>query len=121
MATVKKNNRFRWVRRILMPVLLLTAIIAVSWYAFSDAAESAERQQYDNMLRRVNQAITACYAIEGRYPPSFAHLTEHYGIRVDESRFTVIFDVPPFSNIRPFVDIRPIGNQDGSGGDANGG
>ena len=113
---MKKYSRFRWVRRIVMPVLLLAAIIAVSWYAFSDAAESAERQQYDNMMRRVNQAITACYAIEGRYPPSFAYLSEHYGIRVDGSRFTVVYDIPPqFDNIRPFVEIRPIER----GGDAD--
>ena len=109
-----KYSRFRALRRIVLPLLLLTAIIAVAWYAFSDAAESAERQQFDNMTRRINQAVTACYAIEGRYPPTFAYLTEHYGIRVDLTRYEVVYDIT-YPDLRPIVIIRPLE----TGGDAD--
>jgi 4-amino-4-deoxy-L-arabinose transferase-like glycosyltransferase len=114
-----KYKRFQWIRRIVVPALLLAAMLAVSWYAFSDAAESAERQQFDNMMRRIHQAVTACYAIEGRFPPNFAYLTEHYGIRVDETRFEVVYDIQ-YPNMRPAIEIRPITNvTEGDADDAN--
>jgi hypothetical protein len=116
-----KYKRFQWVRRIVMPILLLAAIIAVAWYAFSDAAESAERQRFDNMMRRIDQAVTACYAIEGRYPPTFDYLAENYGIRVDLKRFEVVYDIQ-FPNWRPFIEIRPLDTaaDDEDGGDGDG-
>ena len=44
------------------------------------------RQQLDRAIRR---SCVACYAAEGIYPPDLAYLTEHYGLQIDEERYTV--------------------------------
>ena len=103
---MKKYSRFRRVRQYIVPILLTAAILAVAWHAFADAGESASRQQYDNMMRRINQAVTACYALEGRYPPSFDYLTQHYGVRVDPNQYVVSYSII-VSNIRPAIVVRP--------------
>ena len=46
----------------------------------------------------------ACYAAEGIYPPDLAYLEEHYGIQIDESRYTVYYDIFG-SNLMPDITV----------------
>ena len=48
------------------------------------------REQLETALRR---SAVACYAAEGIYPDDLAYLQEHYGIQIDEERYTVIYTV----------------------------
>ena len=50
----------------------------------------AGKIQLEQALRR---AAVACFATEGRYPPTLAYLTEHYGVQIDEARYTVFYEV----------------------------
>ena len=59
------------------------------------------RTQLEQSLRR---ASAACYAAEGIYPPDLAYLEEHYGVQVDEERYTV--DYRAFaSNLMPDITV----------------
>ncbi len=52
-----------------------------------DGGRSAENlRQLEETLRR---GCVACYAAEGVYPPTLDYLKEHYGLQVDEARYTV--------------------------------
>ena len=46
----------------------------------------------------------ACYAAEGRYPPDLEYLKEHYGIQVDEGRYTVRYDAFA-ENLMPDITV----------------
>ena len=59
------------------------------------------RLQLEESLRR---AAVACYAAEGIYPPNLEYLEEHYGIQVDETRYTVAYDVFA-SNMVPDITV----------------
>ena len=52
----------------------------------------------------VRRGCVACYAAEGRYPPDLEYLKEHYGIQVDEGRYTVRYDAFA-ENLMPDITV----------------
>ena len=46
----------------------------------------------------------ACYAAEGFYPPDVAYMQEHYGLQLDNNRFTVRY-VLQASNLMPDITV----------------
>lgn len=52
----------------------------------------------------IRRGVITCYALEGAYPPSYDYLKEHYGIQVDEERFSVFYEVFA-SNIMPDITV----------------
>ena len=89
------------------PILLIPAVLAILLIfmtALSNLQEgqrSEGKQQLEDAIRR---SAVACYAAEGIYPPTLAYLEEHYGVQVDEERYTVIYDVFA-SNLMPDVTV----------------
>ena len=61
----------------------------------------AGRIQLEEALRR---AAVVCFATEGRYPPSLAYLTEHYGVQIDHSRYVVSYTVFA-ENLMPDITV----------------
>ena len=88
---------------------LVTAAVALAvlaWFlaavAHLDTGRRDEgRQQLEDAIRR---SAVACYAAEGIYPPDLAYLEEHYGIQVDEARYTVDYTVFA-SNLMPDITV----------------
>ena len=60
-----------------------------------------DKAQLEQALRR---SAVACYAAEGIYPPDLAYLKEHYGLQIDEERYTVIYEVFA-SNLMPDITV----------------
>ena len=60
-----------------------------------------DKAQLEQALRR---SAVACYAAEGIYPPDLAYLKEHYGLQIDEEKYTVIYEVFA-SNLMPDITI----------------
>lgn len=87
----------------LLPLLAaVAALVFLTGLSNLDRDRSEEgRQQLEEALRR---AAVACYAAEGIYPPNLAYLEEHYGIQVDEDRYTVFYEVFA-SNLMPDITV----------------
>lgn len=88
---------------LLLPLLAaVAALVFLTGLSNLDRDRSEEgRQQLEEALRR---AAVACYAAEGIYPPDLAYLEEHYGIQVDEDRYTVFYEVFA-SNLMPDITV----------------
>ena len=85
-------------------MLLFAAILAVALYSVDDATNSSDRLQYDMTMRSISRALADCYAIEGHYPPNIEYLYENYRVRVDETKYFVIYEI--FApNISPTVKL----------------
>ena len=88
---------------VLLPTVALAAVLvfltALSNLESGRAEE--DQQQLESALRR---AAVACYAAEGIYPPNLDYLKDHYGIQIDESRYTVMYDVFG-SNLMPDITV----------------
>lgn len=85
----------------------MAAVAALLLWFFSavfhlrDGQAREGRQQLEDALRR---SCVACYASEGIYPPSLAYLQEHYGVQIDESRYTVFYEVYA-DNLMPEITV----------------
>lgn len=100
----KKRNGFAaLLRGLLLPV---AAVAALLWFAAAvdslDTGRSEEdMRQLEETLRR---GCVACYAAEGAYPPSVDYLKEHYGVQIDEARYTVKYSAFA-ENLMPDITV----------------
>lgn len=84
---------------------LLVGFFLISLLTTTQRNDTHEREMMSDALRR---AIVTCYAVEGKYPPNLDYIYENYGVRIDESRYVVFYDVIA-ANVMPSVDVIPIG------------
>ena len=100
---MRKNTKQGFSAAILAPMLsvllLLGFLSALS--NLSEGRDGQDREQLETALRR---GAAACYAVEGIYPPDIAYLQEHYGIQIDEERYTVIYSAFA-SNLMPDITV----------------
>lgn len=94
-------------RKNLISLLAVTAAVALLIWFFCAVSQleggyaREGRQQLEDALRR---AAVACYASEGIYPPSLSYLTEHYGVQINEERYTVFYEVFA-DNLMPEITV----------------
>ena len=92
-------NAARWLALLAAIACLLAFVLSLRSVGIRHGEEG--RQQLETALRR---AAAACYAAEGIYPDDIAYLQEHYGIQIDEERYTVIYTVFA-SNLMPDITV----------------
>lgn len=86
-----------------MPVMALVMLL-VFLTALSDLSEGNSRQGREQLETALRRSAVACYAAEGIYPDDISYLEEHYGVQIDEERYTVIYDVFA-SNLMPDITV----------------
>lgn len=86
-----------------MPVLALVMLL-VFLAALADLSEGNSRQGREQLETALRRSAVACYAAEGIYPDDISYLEEHYGVQIDEERYTVIYDVFA-SNLMPDITV----------------
>lgn len=84
---------------LLLAVVLISFIIGLNRIQVSNEAEQAKLLE-----KSVTRSITACYALEGAYPPDIEYLTEHYGLVYDEEQYFIDYQYIG-ANLRPDVTI----------------
>lgn len=88
-------------------VLLLPAVVLVMLCFLTAVSRVESGQRAEGKMRleeTLRQTAAACYAAEGAYPPNLAYMQEHYGIRVNEEDYTVIYEVIA-SNLMPDITV----------------
>ena len=86
-----RRKRTVWLpvlRGLLLPVIAAAALLcfATALNSLDSGRAEEDQRQLEETLRR---GCVACYATEGIYPPDLEYLKEHYGLQVDEERYTV--------------------------------
>lgn len=72
----------------------MAAVIGVWFFAAVSGIRSGTAGEGRRQLERaLRHSAVACYAAEGRYPPDVAYLQAYYGVQIDESRYTVFYEV----------------------------
>ena len=80
----------------------LGVYLAVGTVKMGQSYQRGAAEDLESALRR---AATACYAIEGAYPPTVEYLTGKYGVTVDSSRFAVFYEVFA-ENLMPEISVK---------------
>lgn len=81
--------------------LILVLFVSIAFVNLTKAQEEASAASVEAAVRK---GVMACYASEGVYPPDVAYLEEHYGIHVDEDRYTVRYVIFA-ENIMPDITV----------------
>jgi len=85
--------------------VLLAAFFLLTLLSAARRSDAREAEMISSALQR---AVVTCYAVEGKYPPSLAYIYENYGVRVDETRYAVVYDVIA-ANVMPSVRVLRLG------------
>lgn len=101
--SLKPPKKHTWFGKLLVIVLAMAVLL---WFSVAIARLGTGRaqegcEQLETALRR---AAVACYAAEGVYPPTLNYITEHYGIQIDRSRYSVFYEVFA-ENIMPEITV----------------
>jgi len=100
---MRKGTRTGFPAGLLLPVIaaavLLCFLTGVSNLT-RDRAEEDKRQ----LEQAVRRAAVACYAAEGIYPPDLEYLEQHYGLQVNRTSYTVIYESYG-SNMMPDITV----------------
>lgn len=100
-----RKDRRSWIfKSLVFPLALFGLVLALVAYGLnitSGRKSAEERKLAEDNLRK---AVVSCYAIEGRYPDSYEYIRDHYGVKIDEERFIVHYEVFA-SNIMPDITL----------------
>ena len=88
--------------------LLLPVAAAAVLLCFATAVESLDSGRVEEDMRQLEETLrrgcVACYAAEGFYPPDLDYLTKGYGIQIDETKYTVKYQVEG-ENLMPDITV----------------
>ena len=101
-----RRKRSGWpsiLKGLLLPVIAAAALLcfAAALNSLNDGRAEEDMRQLEEALRR---GCVACYSSEGIYPPKLDYLKERYGVQVDETRYTVMYDVFA-DNLMPDITV----------------
>ena len=95
-----KLHTSRW---LLAPLALLLSLL-VFFTAVANLGTGYEQEEERQLKEAIRRGAAACFADEGVYPDSLSYLKEHYGIRVDEDRYVVYYEVFA-ENLMPEITV----------------
>ena len=88
--------------------ILSVCCMFILLFVFSKAVNHIEKvnqnEQAEILEQAITRSITACYALEGAYPPNITYLTEHYGLTYDTESYFIDYQYIG-ANLRPDVTI----------------
>lgn len=88
----------------LFGIVLFAFVLVVILQSLGNAGESGAQEEKRIAEQSIRRAIVSCYAVEGMYPGSYEYLRDNYGVRIDEDKYAVKYEI--FSaNIMPVVTI----------------
>ena len=96
----KEKKDFTW----LLKLLVMSAVLALfltGLTRLNSGGSEVQRKQLEDTVRR---ACVACYATEGVYPPNLRYLQEHYGLQVNQKKYTVFYEIFA-ENIMPEITV----------------
>lgn len=88
----------------ILSTLLICLVLIFSWKGLDSLQTSTNAEQTQILEDALMRSITACYALEGAYPPDITYLVEHYGLVYDEEQYFIDYQYIG-SNLRPDVTI----------------
>lgn len=90
-----------------LPFVLFAAVTAILVASITNASRSSSAEELRVAQDGIRRAVISCYAVEGEYPESYEYLRDNYGVRVNEDKFVVHYEVFA-SNIMPDVTVTEV-------------
>lgn len=88
----------------ILSVLCIAALLFLFVKATDSIGTANDAEQAQILEQALTRSITACYALEGAYPPDIDYLVEHYGLTYDSAEYFIDYQYIG-ANLRPDVTI----------------
>lgn len=87
----KKKTIFGMLRGLLLPCIVVAVLLCFT-SALGNLESGREGEDIRQLQEVLQKGCVTCYAAEGIYPPDLEYLKNHYGIQIDEQRYTVYYN-----------------------------
>jgi len=95
--------RMKRLKKVFIPVA--AAVVLLCFGGAVSSVQDTQKQKGKEQLEQVlHKTAAACYAAEGIYPPDLEYMREHYGIRINEREYTVVYQTVA-SNLMPDITV----------------
>lgn len=91
-------------KKLIIVTALFCTILLLFCLGISHLEQGQHREDKQILEEALRRTAVACYAAEGFYPPDVAYMQQHYGLRFDENRFTIRYEVFA-SNLMPDITV----------------
>ncbi len=88
----------------ILSVFCIVAALFLFIKAVDNIGTANDAEQAQILEQALTRSITACYALEGAYPPNINYLVENYGLTYDSTEYFIDYQYIG-SNLRPDVTI----------------
>jgi hypothetical protein len=88
-------------------ILLFVFIVAVVIIGLGEAKSISDEEGLRIAEESIRRAVVSCFAAEGKYPPTFEYLEEHYGISIDRNKYFVEYEII-MENFMPYILVLRI-------------
>ena len=78
--------------------------LALAWFASGTLGASLREQGELSVRNAILNSAKQCFAIEGAYPSSLAHLEQNYGLVINRGDYAVTYEVFA-DNVMPSVVV----------------
>lgn len=101
---VFKKSAWATLRAGFAPLLFTLAVMLMIVYGLHQAEVSSRAEGLRVLEEGVLRAAIKCYAVEGSYPDNLTYMEDHYGVRVDRTRYVVHYEIFA-SNLLPDITV----------------
>ena len=102
--TIYRKGTFDILRSLFVPVVFTVMLIIMITYGLRQTQISNNAEGLRILEDSIRRAVITAYAIEGRFPPTIAHIEENFGLYIDRTRYVVHYR--PFgTNIMPDIAV----------------
>ena len=91
-------------RKYVLPAIIILDCLLMFSYAVGNLEAERGQEDFARMEDVLKRSCVACYAAEGRYPPSIAYLEQSYGLQLDHTRYTVYYTIFA-ENLMPDITV----------------
>lgn len=98
-------------KNLILSLLLFALAAGIFYSGIRSLSADTDAAELKTLTEALQRNVVLCYTLEGSYPESLDYLKEHYGIRYDEDKYFVAYEVLG-ENIMP--DITIIERNEGS-------
>jgi len=84
--------------------VIFAIVLFIVMTGLAEARTASDAEGLRIAEKSVLRAVISCYAAEGKFPPNFEYLVENYGIRINEEKFIVHYNIFA-ANIMPDVVV----------------
>ncbi|MBQ6814911.1 MAG: hypothetical protein IJP13_05180 [Lachnospiraceae bacterium] len=88
-------------------VLLFVVCFMFFVIVISNVSDEVDDNEINVLKTSIDNAIIACYAIEGTYPEDLQYIEDNYGVIIDHDKFIVIYELLG-PNVKPNVLVAPV-------------